>query len=197
MVYLLEPTPRRWTRTAGVLGDLLRKQVDGVPLQQSDIPPEKPLDGRFELPDIGSPSYGFHFVSDRGRAVLEEVVPGCVAFFPMHLKVPSRMRPANAYFFFDVLPRAQLIDWDLSPTSRRIVPGPGGRESRALSGQITDPSIKFKAVTSDTPPIWRDADVDRPTIHFFANKEVIFMRDDVWDALNARLPGQLVARKLA
>jgi hypothetical protein len=62
---------------------------------------------------------------------------------------------------------------------------------------ITDPSVRFKSVTPDTPPIWREADLDRPAVHFFANKIDIFLRDEVWDALNARFPKQLVARKLA
>jgi hypothetical protein len=197
MVYLLEPKPRKWTRTTGASGELMRKQVQGIALQQSDLPPEKVLEGSFELPDICSTGDGFTFVSARGTAAFEELAPGCVAFFPLNLKVPERMRPVEAYFFFDVLPRAQLIDWDLSPTAPRVVPSPDGRESRALNARITDPSIKFKPVTADTPPIWREADLDRPTVHFFRSKQDIFLRDELWEALNARFPGQLVARKLA
>ena len=197
MVYLLEPTRREWIRSAGVLGELLQKQVDGVPLQETDIPAEKALDGRFELPDLGRAGDGFLFVSNRGRAALEELAPGCVAFFPLKLKVPARMRPAEAYFFPDVLPRAQLIDWDRSPTGPRLVRASDGRESRSIKGLMTDPSTKFKPETRDTPPIWREADVDRPDLHFFANKKHIFLRDKVWEALNARFPGQLMARKLA
>lgn len=197
MVYLLEPTRREWVRSAGVLGELLEKQVKGVALQQNDIPAEKALDGRFELPDICRAGDGFVFVSDRGRAALEDVAPGCIAFFPLKLKVPARMRPAEAYFFPDVLPRAQLIDWDRSPTVPRIVRAPDGRESRALKVRLTDPSIKFKAVAPDTPPIWREADLDRPQVHFFPSKQDVFVRDEVWEALNAKLPGQLVPRMLA
>ena len=107
------------------------------------------------------------------------------------------MRPANAYFFFDVLPRAQLIDWDQSATAVRIVRAPDGRESRALTERVIGPSVRFKAVTPEIPPIWREADVDRPTVHFFPNKIDIFLRDELWDALNERFPKQLVARKLA
>jgi hypothetical protein len=58
--------------------------------------------------------------SSVGRAALEELAPGCVAFLPLQLKVPARMRTADAYFFPDVLPRAQLIDWDRS--SHRSTP---------------------------------------------------------------------------
>jgi hypothetical protein len=194
MVYLLEPIRRDWVRSAGLVGELLQKQIDGIPLQQGDIPAEKTLNGRFEMPDIGSAGDGFRFVSDRGRAVLEELAPGCVAFFPLKLTVPARMRPAAAYFFFDVLPRAQLIDWDNNPTAPRIVRTPDGRESRGLNVRRTDP-IKFKTVMPDTPPIWREADVDRPHVHFFESKKNIFLRDEVWEALNAKFPGQLVSRK--
>jgi hypothetical protein len=48
MIYLLEPVRRRWLRSAGALGELWTKQVQGIPLQQSDIPAEKALEGSFE-----------------------------------------------------------------------------------------------------------------------------------------------------
>jgi hypothetical protein len=144
VVYLLEPTRREWVQSAGLLGGLLKKQVKGIALQQSDIPPEKAMDGRFELPDICQAGDGFMFVSDRGRAALEDVAPSCIAFFPLKIKVPARMRPAAAYFFPDVLLRAQLIDWDRSPTAPRIVRAPDGRESRALKATLTDPLIKSR-----------------------------------------------------
>ncbi|MBR0753054.1 hypothetical protein JQ604_12745 [Bradyrhizobium jicamae] len=197
MVHLFEPTPRAWKRGAGASGDLLRKQIEGSPLQQSNIPAETALDSHFKLSDINSAGDGFRFVSDRGRAALEELAPGCVAFFPLNLKIPERIRAAAAYFFFDVLPRAQLIDWDQSPTGLRIVRAPDGRESRALTGgAFLGSAVKFKPTNEETPPIWREADLDRPTVHFFSNKKHIFLRDDIWQGLNARFPKQLVARKL-
>jgi hypothetical protein len=197
MVYLLEAKKYTWGKVPLVSRELVDKQVQGIPLQQSDIPAESVLKGRFSLPDICKPTSGFVFVSDRGRAALEELAPGCVAFFPLNMKAPEHMLTANAYFFYDVLPRAQLIDWDQTPTAPRIVRAPDGRESRSIQGRVTDQSTKFKAVTPETPPIWREADVDRPAVHFFRNKEDVFMRDELWEALNARFPGQLVARKLA
>jgi hypothetical protein len=197
MVYLLEPKLYKWMQGPSVSPELVRKQAEGTALQQSDIPAETVLKARFELPDICRPSEGFLFVSDRGRAALEELAPGCTAFLPLILKAPEHMLTARAFFFIDVLPRAQLIDWDLSPTVPRVVRAPDGRESRSLQGRITGPSTKFKAVTSETPPIWREADLDRPTSHFFPSKLDVFLRDDLWEALNTKLPGQLVARKLA
>ena len=197
MVYLLETTEQLWDRVPYVSRELVDKRIQGIPLQQSDVPAEPKLDGPFELPDIAYPTNGFLFVSDRGRAALEELAPGCVAFFPLNLTASEHMRPAKAYFFIDVLPRAQLIDWDQSPTVPRIVRAPDGRESRSIKGGITNPSIKFKAVTPETPKIWREADLDRPTVQFIFNKEHIFLRDELWGALNAKLPGQLLARELA
>lgn len=197
MVYLLETTQYSWDRVPFVSRELVDKQIQGIPLQQSDMPNESLLDGPFELPDICRPTVGFLFVSDRGRSALEELAPGCVAFFPLNLKVPERMRSAKAYFFIDVRPRVQSLDWDQSPTRPRIVRAPDGRESRSIRGRIEDPSTKFKAVTPETPKIWREADLDRPTVHFFRSKEDVFMRDELWEALNVRFPGQLVARKLS
>lgn len=198
MVYLFEPIPRPWKRAAGYLGYLVDKQVEGIPLQPSDIPPVKGIDRYFELSDFNSATHGFRFVSDRGRAALDELAPGCVAFFPLRLETPDSISADDAYFFFDVLPRAQLIDWDQSPTIRRIVHAPEGRENRKLADNaILNLTVKFNPTTGDTPPIWREADVHRSNVHFFSNKKHIFLRDDVWERLNARFPEQLVARKFA
>ena len=196
MVYLLEPKRYTWGKVPYASQELVDKQVQGVPLQQSDIPAESELKGRFALPDICRPTSGFVLVSDRGRAVLEELAPGCVVFFLLNMRAPKHMLTANAYFFYDVLPRAQLIDWDLTPTVPRVVRAPDGRESRAIRGLITEPTTRLKPVTPETPLIWREADLDRPSVHFFANKKYVFLRDEVWEALDARFPGQLVARKL-
>ena len=196
MVYLLEPARYIWGRAPRVSRETLGKIVQGVPLQQSDMPAESVAKGQFALPDICDPTDAFAFVSDRGRAALEELVPGCVAFFPLNMKAPKHMLTADAYFFYDVLPRAQLIDWDLTPSAPRIVRAPDGRESRAIRELITEPSTKLKPVTAETPRIWREADLDRPAVHFFANKKYVFLRDELWEALDARFPGQLVATKL-
>lgn len=197
MVYLLEPKPYTWIRSPGLSSDLLDKQVHGIALEQRDIPTETVVKGRVALPDICHANDGLLFVSERGRAALEELVPGCVAFFLLNLKASEKMLVGRGFFLFDVLPRAQLIDWDLSPSAPRIVRAPDGRESRTLRGPVTESSVKFKAVVPDTPSIWREADVDRPTVNFFTSKKHVFLRDQIWDALNARFPGQLVARKLA
>jgi len=197
MIYLLKPKQYKWIQYPRVPPELVDKQVKGIALQQSDMPAETVLKARFELPDICRPSEGFLFVSDRGREALEELSPGCVAFFPLNLKAPAHMLTAKSYFFIDVLPRAQCIDLDRSPTVPRIMRAPDGRESRALKGLITDPSIKFKPLASETPPIWREADLDRPAVHFFSDKRDVFLRDELWEALNAKLPDQLVATKLA
>jgi hypothetical protein len=197
MVYLLEAKKYTWGKVPLASRELVDKQVQGIPLRQSDIPAESVLKSRFALPDICRPTFGFLLVSDRCRAVLEELAPGCIAFFPLNLKAPEHMLTAKAYFFYDVLPRAQLIDWDQTPTGPRIVRAPDGRESRSIQGRITDPSTKFRPVTSETPQIWRETDVDRPAVHFFSDKASVFLRDELWEALNARFPKQLVPTKLA
>jgi hypothetical protein len=196
MVYILEPKRYKWVQYPIVPGALDYKRVQGIPLQQSDLPAESVLKARFELPDICEPASGFLFVSDRFRAALEELVPGCVAFLPLNLKAPH-MLTAKGYFFIDVLPRAQTIDWDRSSTSPRIVRAPDGRESRTINGLMTDPSVKFRTVTAETPPIWREADLDRPTVHYFPSKRHVLLQVELWEALNARFPKQLVATKLA
>ena len=137
------------------------------------------------------------FVEKPSRSALRSVrATRCVQFFTLNIKAPDRMRPAKAYFYLDVTGRAQSIDWDRSETGPRVVRAPDGGESRAVGGPVVGPWVKFKPVTAEIPKIWREADVDRPDVHFFHNKRDEFMRDDLWEELNARFPGQLVAKKL-
>ena len=118
MVYLLYPASLdyKWRRIDTVPLETAEKKRLGLPIDQSDMPAETRLDSKFELPDICAPTQGFMFSSDRGRAALEELAPGCVQFFTLNVKAPDRMRPAKAYFYLDVTGRAQSIDWDRSET---------------------------------------------------------------------------------
>jgi hypothetical protein len=196
MVYVLDMLPLEWDQIAVPSQNLMQKLVDGVPLHQNDIPVGPQLIGRFKVPDISIPTRYFIFVSNHGREILEELAPGCIAYFPMDLRVPASMQPAKAYWFIEVVSRAQLIDWDRSDTALRIVRAPDGRESRALAGRGIRGPVKFKAITPDLPPLWREIDVDRPNVHYFHSKWSIFMRDEFWHELDARFPGQLSAQKI-
>jgi hypothetical protein len=145
----MQTSPYEWDRVPVFPHELVEKQVQGVPLQQSDIPQEPRLAGPFKVPDLCIPTIGFVFASDRGRAALEELAPGCVAYFSLNLQVPESMQPAKAYWFIEVTARAQHIDWDRSETTPRIVRAPGRRESRCLNKRLWDPATKFKMVTPD------------------------------------------------
>ena len=59
MLYVLEPKKCTWGKVPLAPRELVDKQVRGIPLQQSDIPPESVLKGRFALPDICRPTSGF------------------------------------------------------------------------------------------------------------------------------------------
>ncbi|MCC8431897.1 hypothetical protein LJ725_23225 [Reyranella aquatilis] len=196
MVYVLDMSPLEWDRITVPPDSAWQKLVDGVPLQQNDIPVEPRFIGRFKVPDISIPTQYFIFVSSHGREILDELAPGCLAYFPMELRVPASMQPAKNYWFVEVLSRAQLIDWDRSETVPRLVRAPDGRESRALAGRGIWGAVKFKAITPDLPPLWREIDVDRPNVNYFQSKWSIFMRDEFWRELDGRFPGQLSARKI-
>ncbi|CCD92737.1 hypothetical protein BRAO375_2210025 [Bradyrhizobium sp. ORS 375] len=193
MVYLLEPRRYKWIQAAYVPDGLMQKQLDGIALQQSDIPLETPLKGSVPIPDICSGAQGFLFVSDRGREVLEDLVPGHIAFFPLTLKAPSRIMTAKAYYFIDVLTRAQLVDWDTTPMEPTSIRTPDGRPTYLT--RTASLEANFKTVGADTPPIWRETDVDTPTRRLLINKRLVLMQDHIWQALDERLPKQLVASR--
>ncbi|WP_445819600.1 imm11 family protein [Bradyrhizobium sp. ISRA442] len=119
------------------------------------------------------------------RAALEHLTPRSVAFFPLKVMAPERMYPAKVYFFIDVLRRAHCIDWDISETTRRVVTAPCDRESRGSRTLFGIPQ-RSSQQSILTRLIWREADVDRPTLHFFHNKKDALRRDEVWDELNRR-----------
>lgn len=196
MVYVLDMSPLEWDRIAVPSHKLWQKIVDGVPLQQGDIPVEPQLIGSFKMPDINIPTQCFIFASEHGRQVLIELAPSCIAYFPMDIRVPTSMQPAKNYWFVEVISRAQLIDWDRSDTALRSVRAPDGRESRVLAGRGIRGPVKFKAITPDLPPVWREIDVDRPYVNYFQSKWPIFMRDEFWHELDARFPGQLAAQEI-
>jgi hypothetical protein len=198
MVHVLRFSPHeyQWDRVPHSR-EAYAKQGKGIPLQQSDIPVEARLAGPFKMPDVGVPTEGFFFASDRGRAGIEELAPGCCAFFAVKLQAPESMQLEKRYWFVEVTARAQSIDWDRSETKQRTLPAPDGRPCRVLErGGVFGTSAKFKAMTPDIPPLWREADLDRPSIKYFHPKLDILMRDEFWEALNARFPGQLTAYKI-
>lgn len=197
MVYLFDTTEYEWDRVPYVSRELVSKQMNGVPLQESDIPKESFIEGPFDMPNISRPTRGFIFVSEGGRAALQKLAPGCVAFFPLNLKVPAKMRPAEKYYFIDILPRVQGIDWGRSATCLRPVRAPDGRESRTIVSPLMGGSTKVREVTPETPMIWRETDLNTSATHFFLNKGDIFVQDGLWEALNTEFPGQLVAKKFA
>jgi hypothetical protein len=173
------------------------KQIKGIPLQLGDIPLEPQLAGPFKMPDVGKPSEAFFFASDRGRAGLEELAPGCFAFFPVSLQAPESMQLEKRYWFVEVTARAQSIDWDRSETKKLAFPAPDGRAIRVLArGGVFGKCAKFKAVTPDTPPLWREADLDLSDLKYSLSKLEILMRDEFWEALNTKFPRQLTARKI-
>src|SRR5262249_40357592 len=113
-------------------------------------------------------------------------------FSPVKLQAPTRMQLEKRYWFVEVTARAQSIDWDRSETKQHAFSAPDGRAWRTLNETIFSPkpSVKFKAMTADIPPIWREAELDRDDAKYFFPRRDILMRDELWAALNARFPGQ-------
>ena len=198
MVYLLRPTSRRfkWDKTDGIFHATHGKKNLGIPLTAADIPLEVTMKGNFVLPDFVQSQMGSIFVTDRALEALERLAPGCCQFFPVKINAPPRMEPALMYYYLDVTARAQSIDWTRSETLKRVIPAPGGGESRALKGGADGPYAKFRLLINTDPPIWREADAEIDGIHYFNNKLDEFMNDDLWQALSAEFPGQLEAMKL-
>lgn len=198
MVYLLEPVlaKLRMERLEGIPFGFAEKKNKGLDFSREDVPPEITIEGSFVLPDICRPTREFIFISERARGAFERLAPGCCRFFPLKVNAPARMKPESIYYYLDVTARAQTIDWERSETARRVVPAPGGGESRGVKAARLDLYAKFRPLTADDPPIWREADAEIAGVHFFESKIEEFVTDEFWQGLSKEFPSQLVAKRL-
>src|ERR1700739_2016465 len=75
---------------------------------------------RDALPDMFHTSRNIIVFSERARVVMEDWTPGRVEFIPVACQAEPRMPPrlnfASAYYFINVLGRAQRLQWFEVPT---------------------------------------------------------------------------------
>jgi hypothetical protein len=62
-------------------------------------------------------------VSNRAKAVLDELVPGAIEYIEMKMHIAPSMKPAEAYYYINVSPTARRIDWNATeiPLTKRFV----------------------------------------------------------------------------
>jgi hypothetical protein len=145
------------------------------------------------LPDIFHTARDIIVFSERAREVMEQWAPGQVEFIPVvchaEPRIAARLNFASAYYFTNVLGRAQRLLWLDMPTFK-FPPQDNGTD---LSGLPQDFSLwQLRERTAAEPLIWRDVPWRDGNKEYRGHNEVL-VDDVLWRELDANFPDQLNA----
>jgi hypothetical protein len=172
----------------------------GRPVPLAHIPESLTLvSTNIVMPDFYEYNLGEVIVSSRARRSLEQLVPGAIEYIEIKLHMDASMSPADAYYYINVLPQVQSIDWDrtnIEPFDRFVYKktpeglddhdGPSEMRPVHMAGPETP--VKFKPRGPTDPRIWHEVSLD--DLHH-VDRGWVLIHDKVWAELNKRFPGQL------
>lgn len=203
MVYKLDPT--YWNGTIFHLDEDTWKMAKGwteyeannQPIPASCFPKSLTFDGASAaLPDMFHTVRNLIMFSERARVVMEEWAPGQVEFIPVacHAEpgIAARLNFDSAYYFINVLGRAQRLQW-LEMPSRKFPTREDGIERFGSLPDFHD--WKLRERTVGEPLIWHDT----PWIvgnRRYSGHTDIFVEDVLWRELDANFPDQLNALRV-
>lgn len=149
------------------------------------------------LPDMFHTTRDIIVFSERARAVMEEWAPGQVEFIPVACcakttRIAERLEFDSAYYFINVLGRAQRLQWLQVPV-RQLPPDEDGTVTILLLPGMRNWKLRERAPAE--PLIWRDT----PWIvgqKRYSNHSDIFIEDVLWRELDANFPDQLNALRV-
>ncbi|WP_158931610.1 hypothetical protein [Acidisphaera sp. S103] len=198
MVYKFDPAYVNGTIfTLGdwdTLGDHLECRRANKPIPASYFPQLLSVDKAIQaLPDIFHASRGIIVFSELARALMEKSAPGQAEFIPVSIHaepdIARQLRLASAYYFINVLGRAQRFQWLEMP----IRPFQVREDGIHRFGSKDDYRLwKVRPRLQDGPLIWHESWWQ------FDNKEYrghvdVLVEDTLWRELDAKFPGQLNA----
>ncbi len=165
---------------------------NNLPIPESFFPKSLTFDdASAPLPDMFHASRGLIVLSERARLVIEHWAPGQVEFIPVALQAPpavaQRLNFDSAYYFINVLGRAQRFQWRETPTHKSSYPKGGTELFFPLPGIS---KWKLRGRSPEEPMIWHDT----PWIDGnkrYSGQGNIFVEGVLWDALEAEFPDQL------
>lgn len=143
------------------------------------------------LPDIFHTSRDIIVFSETARVVMEDWAPGQVEFIPVAChakpKIAARLEFDSAYYFVNVLGRAQRLQWREMPTQEY-----GPLEDRTeLFGLINNfRKWKLRKRAHGEPLIWHDTRWQDGN-KVYSGRRPVFVEDVLWQELDTTFPGQL------
>jgi len=143
------------------------------------------------LPDMFHTSRGIFIFSERARLVMEHWAPGQVEFIPVtcraERKIAATLNFDKAYYFINVLGRAQRLQWREMSTQKY----PPREDGTELFGLLPDlHKWKLPERSADEPLIWHDTPWRDGNREFLGQDEVL-VEDVLWRELDANFPDQL------
>jgi hypothetical protein len=184
-------------RTWKMSGDWTGYEGANQPIPASCFPQSLAFDeATSELPDMFHTTRRIIMFSELARAVMEEWAPGQVEFIPVAVHAPpeiaAQLKFASAYYFINVLGRAQRLQW----LEMRTQKFPTQEDGTELFCQRPDPSdwiLRERA--AGEPLIWHDTDW-RSGKREYRGHDIVFIEDVLWRELDANFPEQLNALRV-
>lgn len=202
MVYKFDPM--YWNGTSFHLDKMLEMgsgwmdyRSQNLPIPASCFPKELSFDGASApLPDMFHTARGIIVFSERARVVIEQWAPAEVEFIPVAChaepRIAAQLDFASAYYFINVLGRAQRLQWLETPTETL----PSDEDGMATVMLLSDmQNWKLRECAAGEPMIWRDT----PWIvgeKRYSGHSNIFVEDVLWRELDANFPNQLNALRV-
>jgi hypothetical protein len=199
MVYKFDPT--YFNGTIFDLGDTLRMvkgwmeyEFRNQPIPASYFPKFLTFDrASAGLPDMFHTTRDLIVFSERARVVMEHWAPGQVEFIPVAChakpKVAATLNFDSAYYFINVLGRAQRLQW-LEMSTQKYPPSDDGTELFGLlpdfrKWRLRERAIGEPLIWHETP--WRDGNKE------YRGQSATLIEDVLWRELDANFPDQLHA----
>jgi hypothetical protein len=148
------------------------------------------------LPDIFHTYRDIIIFSEKARLIMEEWAPGQVEFIPVTVdaapEISARLQLGSAYYFVNVLGRAQRLLWLEMPV-RTFPPREDSTQRFTTVHDIRQWKLRERAASE--PLIWHDAPW-RIDNREYPSSTDIFVEDALWRELDAHFPNQLNAEKV-
>jgi hypothetical protein len=197
MVYKFDPkyfngTIFRVDKTSRMAEGWMEFVPQNLPIPASYFPKSLTFDrASAKLPDIFHTARRIIVFSERARVVIEHWAPGQVEFIPVACsakpKVAATLNFDSAYYFINVLGRAQRLQW-LEMPEDKFPPQDDGMERFGL---LQDFSVwELRERGPGEPLIWRDTPWRNGNREYRGYNEVL-IEDVLWRELDANFPDQL------
>jgi len=132
-----------------------------------------------------------YYVSSRFRAVVERYDRDAVEYIEVQFNMPASKKPADAYYYINVLGRGQRIDWTAWPARGRRGRGQG-RENKLFYGLDWPPANwVMQSPPAGHPAIWHEVDTEVDDQVYCGSGTHVFVTNELGDALKAAFPGQV------